>query len=242
MFETNSLLQDNDIRHGFFGADLNVSYNAGGDPAIVDANRAVIAERLGAVHLLTVSQCHSADCVTVSVPFDGAPPQADALVSDRPGLAIGVLTADCAPVLFLGRKANGAPVIGAAHAGWRGAVGGVLENTIQAMRGLGADDICAVIGPCIGPESYEVGDEFSAPFLAEDHGAARFFTTAAREGHFMFDLPGYCAYRLTRAGVVRNAWVGHDTCARADLYFSHRRTSRAGEDDRRRQLSALIIV
>jgi YfiH family protein len=150
-----------------------------------------------------------------------------------------VLAADCAPVLFADGDAG---VIGAAHAGWKGALGGVVDTTIAAMERLGArrEHIQAAVGPCIGRDSYEVGPEFPAPFLAQDAGHATFFRPAARAGHFLFDLAGYLAHRLTRAGITASV-TGHDTLAAADDFFSYRRNILAGVRDYGRGLSAVAL-
>ena len=163
------------------------------------------------------------------------------MVTDRPGLLLGILTADCVPVVFTDAEAG---VIGAAHAGWRGAVSGVIENTLAAMarHGARAERVTAAIGPCIGPSSYEVGPDFPAAFIAEDPSAARFFVPARRTGHWMFDLPGYVAWRLGRAGVTAVERLPHDTAAEEDRFFSWRRTSLRGEKDYGRLLSAIALT
>src|SRR5690606_8801849 len=151
-----------------------------------------------------------------------------------------VLTADCAPVLFADSEAG---VIGAAHAGWRGALSGVIEATVSAMTALGAEPgrIAAAVGPCIARASYEVGPEFPKAYLDEDPANARFFVPAAREGHFMFDLPGYCTAKLQALGLAMVCWVGRDSCAEAEAFFSYRRTCLAGETQYGRNLSAIVI-
>ena len=150
-------------------------------------------------------------------------PRADGLVTDRPGVALGVMAADCAPVLLADADAS---VIGAAHAGWKGALGGVVEATIAAMEKLGArrERLRVVVGPCIGRDSYEVGPEFPAPFLAQDEANAAFFKPSPRAGHFIFDLAGYLVRRIAGAGVAATA-TGHDTLAATDDFFSHRRNT-----------------
>lgn len=216
-------------RHGFFTrqggvsqgdyASLNCGFS-GDAPDLVRENRARAARALGAEPeaLLGLKQVHGAEVVTVDTPWnEGEGPRADALVTRKPGLALGIITADCAPVLFQGD--NGA--IGAAHAGWRGAYAGVLEATSQALKALGANVIHAAIGPCIHQPSYEVGDELQAQLLAESAEAARFFKPG-RQGHCWFDLPGYCAFRLARVGIKAEI-LAHDTCADAAQFFSYRR-------------------
>jgi polyphenol oxidase len=239
------------LRHGWFTRRGGVSggvygsLNAGpgsGDAADrVAANRALIAGHLGVSpsHLLSPFQFHSAEVVTVSAPFSGERPRADAIVTATPGLAIGVLTADCGPVLFADPAAR---IIGAAHAGWQGAVGGVLENTLAAMVALGARPtrIIAVLGPTITQRSYEVGADFEANVLARDPGAEPFFAAGATASKRQFDLPGYILSRLARAGVASH-WTGHCTYADPELFFSYRRTTHAGEADYGRQLSAIVL-
>lgn len=164
--------------------------------------------------------------------------EGDALVTDQKGLALSVVTADCAPVLF---AAEG--VVGAAHAGWGGALKGVLENTIAAMeqRGAKRQGIRAAIGPCIGPQSYEVSSGFEIPFIADDENAERFFQSCTKPDKLMFDLPGYCAYRLARAGLRQVDIIGHDTLAMEADYFSHRRATLRGEPARGIQISVIAL-
>lgn len=227
-------------------AGLNCGPGSQDDPAAVAANRAMAAEKLGVVpeRLLTLYQVHSALCLPVSGPWSGGKaPEADALVTDTPGLAIGVLTADCAPVLFAGEGPKG-PVIGAAHAGWKGAVSGILEETLAAMKRLGARgrSIRACIGPCIRRESYEVSQDFLAPFLAQDTENDRFFTPGKGAGLHHFDLAAYVAHRLDLAGVEDVRDTGGDTCAEESRFFSFRRATLRGEGDYGRQLSAIAIL
>lgn len=251
MFIRHEILDGAGVRHGFFGRgggvsggvyqSLNCGLGSGDDAACVRENRARVAQALGAGRLVTLHQVHSAECVVVRERWeDEARPRADALVTDVPGLMIGVLTADCAPVLLRGTKADGGAVVGAAHAGWGGAVHGVLEAAVARMEGLGAEGIRAVVGPCIGPESYEVRKDFTGPFLAQDAGNGRFFAEGARAGHLMFDLPGYVARRL-RLLDVEVAVTGVDTYAREEEYFSFRRATHRKEPDYGRQLSVIVI-
>ncbi|HEY0420389.1 MAG TPA: peptidoglycan editing factor PgeF, partial [Acetobacteraceae bacterium] len=241
------------IRHAFFTrqhgaseglyASLNCGLGSGDDPARVADNRARAAARfdLPAERLVTVHQVHSPTCVTVEAPWPtGRSPKADAMATRVPGIVLGILTADCAPVLFADTKA---PVIGAAHAGWKGAAGGVLEATIGAMVALGAEAgrIVAAIGPCIAQRSYEVGPEFPARFTAEDPINADLFAPARRAGHFMFDLQGYIARRLAACGVELLQRSPNDTLAEADRFFSYRRATLRGEPDYGRQLSAIVL-
>lgn len=243
------------VVHGFFlraggistgiYESLNCAPLSADDPACVKENRARAAMALGVApdHLLTLSQTHSATCHIVRAPWKpGQIMEGDALVTDRPGLALGVLTADCAPVLFAGESASG-PVIGAAHAGWKGALGGVLESTIDAMESLGAPraTLSAVIGPCIARPSYEVGADFRAEFVTHAPENARFFKRTETEESFLFDLPAYVADRMARIGVAHVSATGHDTCAQEADFFSFRRATHAGHADYGRQLSAIVI-
>lgn len=242
------------LRHGFFTraggvseglfASLNCGFGSGDDPANVAENRRRVAAALGLGpdRLATCYQIHSPAVVTVEAPWRYEDrPRADALVTRTPGLALGILTADCAPVLFADPEAR---IIGAAHAGWRGAVGGVLEATVAAMRALGAspDRLRAAIGPCIAQASYEVGPEFPAPFLAEDAAYQVFFRPAQRGGHFHFDLPGYVARRLQRLGLGRVEWTGGDTAAEPERFFSYRRSCLLKEPDYGRAISAICLA
>ncbi|MGK9168113.1 peptidoglycan editing factor PgeF [Inquilinus limosus] len=245
------------IGHGFFPrtggvsegifASRNCGFGSGDRREAVTENRDRCRRELGpAEALLTVHQVHSPRVATVTGPWTPeTAPQADAMVTDRPGLALGILTADCAPILFADAEAG---VVGAAHAGWKGALSGVIEATIEAMRALGAvpERITAAIGPCIGPGSYEVGPEFRDRFLAEDPDSARFFHSPAAgngaEARPHFDLPGYVAERLRRAGLRQVAVSGLDTLAREDLFFSYRRTTLRKEPDYGRQISAILLT
>lgn len=241
------------IRHGFFGrqggvsegafASLNVGLRSGDEPARVLENRRRAAAALDAplANLCVARQVHGARCVRVEAPWPvEQPPEADALVTRRPGLLLGVTTADCAPVLLADPQAG---VVGAAHAGWRGALAGVLEAVVAGMVEAGAEPrrIVAVVGPCIAQESYEVGDEFYIRFLAEDPSSARFFARS-RDGGLRFDLAGYCLARLARAGVEQRAALKRDTVREAALFFSYRRATRAGGGPFGVQLSAIGLV
>lgn len=231
------------VSRGLF-ASLNCGYGSADDPANVRENRARAAARFGLPEerLLTLHQIHSTDVLTVEDALWRSPgaPKADALVTARPGVALGVLAADCAPVLLADPDAH---VIGAAHAGWRGALGGVAEATIAAMERLGArrGRIRAAIGPCIGPASYEVGPEFPAPFLAQDAANARFFAPSSRAGHHMFDLPGYLLRRLSLAGIGSAEATARDTLAETGTFFSYRRNTLAGTKEYGRGLSAIAL-
>ena len=185
-------------------------------------------------------QVHGRACLRVEAPWAAdRPPEADGLVTTRPDVLLGVTSADCAPVLFAEPKAG---VVGAAHAGWRGALSGVLEAVVESMVEAGADParIVAVVGPCIGRRSYEVGPEFRTRFLEADPGSERFFLEGA-SGRPRFDLEGYCLSRLARAGVLRVQGVGRDTCAEARLFFSYRRTTLTGGGPFGLQLSAIRL-
>ena len=237
------------VAHGFLGrtggvstgihAGLNVGIGSDDDAAAVAENRRLASEAvLPGAALVTLYQTHSADCVTVRAPFEERlRPRADALVTDRPGLALGILTADCAPVLLADKDAG---VIGAAHAGWKGAIGGVTDATILAMEALGAkrDRIAAAIGPCITRASYEVDDAFARRFEAHDPANERFFAEG-RDGHFQFDLEAYVAHRLASAGIGRVAMLGLDTYADEARFFSFRRATHRGEPGYGRQISVI---
>lgn len=241
------------VRHRFFTrrggvsgglySSLNCGYGSGDSPDNVRENRrrAAHAFELEEPDLLTVHQYHSRDVLAVADQRWTSPgaPKADAMVTDRPGVALGVLSADCAPVLLADGTAQ---VIGAAHAGWKGALAGVVEATVEAMEALGArrERLAVAVGPCIGRESYEVGPEFLAPFLAQDEANAQFFRPAARPGHFLFDLAGYLLRRIALAGVGATA-TGHDTLAAADDFFSYRRNTLQGVRDYGRGLSAIAL-
>ena len=234
--------------HGFLGrrggvstglhAGLNVSYSED-DPAHTAENRRRAgAAVLPGARLLTCYQIHSPDVVPVTAPWDDADrPRADALVTAQPCLLLGVLTADCAPVLFHDPEAR---VIGAAHAGWKGAIGGVTDRTIEAMEALGADRarIAAVIGPCIAQKSYEVDAAFEARFSSEDPDNARFFK-AGRAGHSWFDLEGYVAARLAGFGVGTVMMLGEDTYSQPERFYSFRRSTHASEAGYGRQISLI---
>lgn len=243
--------------HGFFGRQggtskgvydsLNSGRGSDDNPANVSMNLQIIGNAIGVPHeyILTQHQIHSDICTYVDVPWSDneARPQADALVTDQAGLTIGVLTADCAPVLFFGKKADGAPVIGAAHAGWKGAVGGVLDNTVKVMleRGASLDSLRACIGPCIAQGSYEVSEAFVTPFEEDDPENERFFMAGKRDGHLMFDLAGYCAARLARNGLSNVFIKDLDTYFNEEDFFSYRRATHRGEKDYGRHISLIYI-
>jgi polyphenol oxidase len=241
------------VRHAFFtrlgGVSRGPIYGAlnGGtgsrdDHGHVLENRRRMAAHLGleAAQLVSVWQVHSPDCVHVAEPWRGERPKADAMATATPGLALGVATADCGPLLFVD---PGAHVVGAAHAGWKGAVGGVIESTLAAMEGLGArrKNVSAVIGPMLSRDNYEVGPEFVARFLAEDAANNRFFAPSRRPEHAMFDLPAYNLARLERAGVGRAESLGLCTYADERRFFSYRRSTHRGENDYGRLISAICL-
>lgn len=239
------------VPHGFLGraggvstglyAGLNVGLGSDDDRDAILRNRDLARDAvLPGATLVTVRQVHSPDVVTVAAPIaEEARPEADALVTDRPGLLLGILTADCVPVLFADPRAG---VVGAAHAGWEGAISGVTDRTIEAMVALGADPsrIAAAIGPCIARASYEVDLGFVRRFEEDDPENARFFA-AGREGHAMFDLEGYVAARLAAAGVARVEALGEDTCAQPERFYSYRRSCLRGEPGYGRQISLIGI-
>lgn len=239
------------VRHGFFTrkggassglyAGLNCGRGSKDQNDVVATNRARVAEAIGVSpdRLAGVHQVHSANVVTVSAPEDVEKTnqvQADALVSATPGVALSVLTADCQPVLFADADAG---IIGAAHAGWRGALGGVLEATVDAMRALGAKNIRAVIGPTISQGAYEVGWDFMDEFTAEDAEYQRFFANGPNDKP-MFDLPAFGLSRLRGAGVEAE-WTRHCTYFDPDRFFSYRRSSHRGEADYGRLISAIAL-
>lgn len=239
------------MRHGYFTRiggvsdgiyrGLNIGTGSSDDQTLVAENRRRVADWMGvpADHLLTAHQIHSPDVVVAREPFAGPRPKADAIVTDRPGIAIGASTADCGPVLFADAEAR---VVGAAHAGWKGAFTGVLENTVAAMEGLGArrDRIVAVLGPSIGPDNYEVGPEFVARFVEAEPGNERYFRPSRTVGHSMFDLNQYTVDRLRKAGVTAEG-LGRCTYAEEDLFYSYRRTTHRKEADYGRQVSAIVL-
>ncbi len=240
------------LRHAFFSRDggvsggiyagLNGGIGSNDDPASVAENRRLMAEQMGvtAERFLTVFQVHSPDVVVASAPWDtSSRPRADAIVTCTEGLAIGVTAADCGPILFVDPNAR---VIGAAHAGWKGALTGIVESTVEAMERLGAEraDIVAAIGPLIRQPSYEVGNEFVERFVEADSENALFFIPAAREGHAMFDLAGFIRMRLENAGVLMIDDIGVDTYS-DERFFSYRRSVHRKEPDYGRHVHAIVL-
>ena len=241
------------VPHGFFSrqggvsggpyASLNCSLSGGDARDAVLENRARAARAIGAKpdRLVGLMQVHGADVVEVTAPWPpGNGPRADAMVTVRPDIALGIITADCAPVLLVDTEAG---VAGAAHAGWRGAAAGVIEATVAAMIRLGATpaSIDAAIGPCIGQNSYEVGPDLRNAVLAQDPEHARFFAAGHREAHWQFDLAGYCAARLAATGVRSVSVLGLDTAADEAMFFSYRRRTLGGGGPIGHQISVITL-
>lgn len=249
---THPLLDKAGVRHGFFTrqggvskglyAGLNTGVGSSDDPAHVAENRRRIAEALGGGpdDLAACYQVHSAITRVAEGPWAGERPEGDAVATATAGVIAGVLTADCAPVLLADAEAR---VVGAVHAGWKGALGGVVHSAVAAMQALGAkpDRIVAVVGPCIAQASYEVGADFEARFAHHDPGAGRFFVPGETADRRMFDLAGFVLWRLEQAGVGEAAWTGHDTCADETLFYSNRRAFQRGEPDFGRLMSAITL-
>ncbi len=250
---THPLLDLPGVRHAFFtrngGAStgiydsLNVGLGSSDDPRTVRENRRRCAAVFGADEdrLFTAYQIHSTLIRVAEAPWADQRPEGDGVVTDRPGLVCGALTADCAPILLADPHAR---VVGAVHAGWKGALNGVVHSGVAAMQALGAipERTVAVVGPCIGPDSYEVGADFQERFEHHDPGAGRFFRPGAAPDKRLFDLPGFVLWRLAEAGVVQAAWTGHDTCIDEARFFSNRRAFKRGEPDFGRLLSAISLV
>ncbi|WP_422020371.1 peptidoglycan editing factor PgeF [Pyruvatibacter mobilis] len=242
------------IRHGFFTRaggvstgiyhGLNCGPGSNDDPSAVELNRTRVAIHLQVApeNLLSLYQVHSGKAVTVTEPWDAENrPQADGMATATRGLALGILTADCAPVLFADPTAN---VIGAAHAGWRGAAGGIVEATLAQMEGLGARraDTIAVVGPAISQENYEVGPDLRDEVMALDAANERFFVPSDRDGHWRFDLEAYVLARLRAADVGTIGGLGECTYADDHRFFSFRRTTHRGEKDYGRQISVITLA
>ena len=254
MLQAPSLARLAPVRHAFFTrsggvsqgvyASLNGGVGSDDRPAAVTENRARMAAALGVApdRLLTPYQIHSPDVAMVASPWtEETRPRADALVTRTPGLAIGISTADCGPLLFADSQAG---VVGAAHAGWRGAFGGVIEATLDAMESLGADrrHITVALGPTIGQANYEVGPEFVQRFLEADAANARFFAPSDRAGHAMFDLPSYIAARVQAAGAGPFEDLGLCTYAEPERFYSYRRKTLLGEPDYGRHINAIALA
>ena len=239
------------VRHAFFTRhggvsggiyrSLNVGMGSKDDPADVQENRTRCATEMGADlrHLLTCYQIHSSIVVDAAWPWDERP-EADGVVTSRPGLVCSALAADCAPILLADPVAR---VVGAAHAGWKGALGGVVAAAVEAMVAEGArrETIVAAVGPCIGQGSYEVGADFEARFAEAAPGSEKFFIPGKAADKRQFDLPGFVLHRLAEQGVTQAHWIGRDTCAEEDWFFSNRRSFLNGEPDYGRLLSAIVL-
>jgi YfiH family protein len=249
---THPLLDRAGARHGFFTRaggvstglyeGLNTGLGSADDPAAVVENRRRVAARMGGApdDLAGCYQIHSAITRVAEGPWRAGRPEGDAVVSVTPGVICAVLTADCAPVLLADAEAG---VVGAVHAGWKGALGGVIPSAVAAMATLGArpDRMVAVVGPCIAPASYEVGADFQDRFEHHDKGSGRFFAAGATPDRRMFDLPGFVLWRLEQAGVGDAAWTGHDTCADEAAFYSNRRAFQRGEPDFGRLMSTIRL-
>jgi YfiH family protein len=249
-FTAQNLAQADEIRHGFFGREggisvgiyegLNVGLGSRDNPDHIAQNRARVLQAMGADQLCTVYQCHTANVVMVTADYTGSDTPADAMVTAIPGKLLGILTADCVPVLLADPVAK---VIGAAHAGWKGAVGGVVEATLVAMEKLGATrtNIIAAIGPCIAQQSYEVGPEFVDRLLAAEANNSRFFIPSMRKNHSLFDIAGYVRSRLVLSGISSIEQIVRDTCAEDDKFFSYRRSCLRLEPDYGREISCILL-
>jgi len=247
---THPLLSRAGVRHGFFTRrggvstglyeGLNTGLGSGDDPAAVAENRCRIAEHLGGVpdDFAACFQIHSAVARVAEAGWKSGRPEGDATVTAVPGVLCAVLTADCAPILLADAEAG---VVGAAHAGWKGALDGIVHSTVSAMQALGAEPrrMVAVVGPCIAQASYEVGADFEARFEHHDPGSERFFVPGEAADKRLFDLPGFVLWRLEQAGVGEAVWTGHDTRADAARFFSNRRAYLNGEPDFGRLMSAI---
>lgn len=247
-----SLLAKPGLSHGFYTrqggvstgvyASLNGGVGSRDDPAAVAENRRRMAEHLGVepARFLVPYQTHSPEVLIVAEAFIERP-RCDALVTAAPGLGLGVTGADCGMVLFADAEAG---VVAAAHAGWKGALTGVLEATLEAMETLGASraSTAAVLGPAIAQKSYEVGADFASRFVAASSGYGRFFARSAREGHFMFDLPGFIAMRIRSAGAGSFQDLARDTYSERDCFYSYRRSVHRNEPDYGRQIAAIALI
>jgi YfiH family protein len=241
------------LKHGFFTREggvssgvykgLNCGYGSGDDNANIDQNRSIAMAKLGISrkNLNTIHQIHSSNVVVAQAPWSFYDrPKADAIVTDKPGLAIGIMTADCTPVLFADPYGG---VIGAAHAGWKGAFAGVLSGTVEKMEQLGADraQIIAAVGPCIHQGSYEVGPEFINQFLTKNPKNSEFFIPSSKDSYHLFDLPGFVLSKLNVLGLSVVQSVSEDTYADENKFYSYRRATHAKEADYGRCISAIIL-
>lgn len=249
---THPLLDKAGIRHGFFTRQggfstgiydsLNTGVGSSDDPAAVQENRRRIAAHMGGTpdDITACYQIHSALCRVADAGWKGERPEGDAVATAAPGVVCAVLTADCAPVLLADAEAG---VVGAAHAGWKGALGGIVHSTVAALQALGAEPsrITAVVGPCIAQQSYEVGADYQDRFEHHDPGSGRFFVPGGLPDKRLFDLPGFVLWRLEQAGVGEAAWTGDDTRADEARFFSNRRAFLRGEPDFGRMMSAISL-
>lgn len=249
---THPLLTAAGFGHGFFTRaggvstglyeGLNAGVGSNDDPAAVAENRRRVAAHFGAGadHLNGCYQIHSAVARVAEAPWQGDRPEGDAVVTVEPGLLCSVLTADCAPILMADPETR---IVAAVHAGWKGALGGVVHSAVAAMQALGADPrhVRAVVGPCIAPASYEVGLDFQDRFTHHDPGSERFFHPGETDDKRRFDLPGFVLWRLQQAGVGQAVWTGHDTCADAARFYSNRRAFQQGEPDFGRLISVIGV-
>jgi YfiH family protein len=253
MIEAQELKSARSIRHGFFTrqgghseglfASLNCGFGSGDDKPTVARNRAEVGEQLGIEgdKLLTAWQWHSADVIVADAPWDALkPPKGDAIVTTKPGLAIAVLTADCAPILFADAERG---VVGVAHAGWKGALAGISDATIAVMEENGArrESMTAIIGPTISRDVYEVGPDFADQFIAEASDNADFFAPSTRSRHQMFDLPGYLRRRIARQGIGQVIDMALCTYSDEDRFYSYRRATHRQEKEYGRQISAIVL-
>jgi hypothetical protein len=248
---TSRLLEAQGVRHAFFTRaggvsdgiyrSLNVGLGSQDDPRNVRENRRRCAAHFGAESLVSVYQVHSATALVADGPWPGNPPRADGVVSATPGVVCAALSADCAPILLADPQAR---VVAAAHAGWKGALGGVVEATVAQMVALGANRarLRAAVGPCIGPASYEVGLEFLERFVEANRAYEGFFAPGASRDKRMFDLPAFVLGRLAVAGVGVSEWLGRDTCAESEDFFSNRRALLRDEPDFGRLVSAIALT
>jgi len=252
-FLTTDLEKIKYVSHGFFTriggmsdgvyGSLNCAFSSNDNPEHVMANREKVAETIGVdpSKIITLRQVHSPKVIKVTEAWTREKaPEADALVTDERGIGLAVLTADCAPVLFAAKKGR---VIGAAHAGWKGALSGIMETTVNAMTeyGVKPGDIVAAIGPCIGPQSYEVSEGFEKPFLEKDKAHGQFFRKAEKPGHLIFDLPGFLVDHLQKLGIGAVYNTRQDTLSNESVFFSYRRTCLRKEPDYGRQISVIAI-
>ncbi len=248
---TSDHLNLHSLTHGFFTrqggyssgifSSLNCGLGSGDDVGLVTKNRAKVADDLGISqsHLVSAYQVHSADVMVVDGPL-AERPKVDGMVTAKRGLALGILTADCGPVLFADHQAG---VIGACHAGWKGALTGVTDSTLEAMEGLGAKrkNIIAVLGPTISQKAYEVGPEFPRPFLEQKTSNKKYFISSVKNNHYMFDLPEYLVDRLKAFGVSQVFNLGLCTYSDSERFFSYRRTTHLHESDYGRLISAIAL-